>query len=138
MTNDLSFSRGIHNFTVGTHNEFYKFDNLFARNLYGLYRFASIDSLRAGRPQTYELSFFNENVEGAQRTANFPANQFSLYAQDDYLFSDRLNLTFGVRVDMPKYYTKPIDNPYSTSLDALDENGNPVDPTPFMASVAKE
>jgi hypothetical protein len=48
--------------------------------------------------------------------------QFSVYAQDEYLASDQLNFTFGLRVDFPIYFTKPVANPYSTGLTALDEN----------------
>jgi len=116
VTNDLSFSRGIHNFTVGTHNEFYKFDNLFARNLYGLYRFSSIDSLRAGRPQTYELSFFNENVEGASRTANFPANQYSLYLQDRIGLTGNFTLTVGARMEWVSFPESPGYNARFTQV----------------------
>ena len=38
---------------------------------------------------------------------------------------DRFNLTFGVRVDFPMYFTDPVDNPFSRGLTALDENGDP-------------
>ena len=41
------------------------------------------------------------------------------------LASDRLNLTFGVRVDFPMYFTDPVDNPFSRGLTALDENRQP-------------
>ncbi len=39
--------------------------------------------------------------------------------------SERLNLTGGVRVDFPMYFTDPVDNPFSRGLTALDENGQP-------------
>ena len=48
-----------------------------------------------------------------------------MYAQDELLASERLNLTFGLRVDFPMYYTDPIDNPFSRGLTALDANDNP-------------
>ena len=48
-----------------------------------------------------------------------------MYAQDELLASERLNLTFGLRVDFPMYYTDPIDNPYSRGLTALDADDNP-------------
>ena len=40
--------KGKHTFTVGTHNEFFKFWNLFIQNFYGNYRFSSIDNFAAG------------------------------------------------------------------------------------------
>ena len=39
--------------------------------------------------------------------------------------SERFNLTAGVRVDFPMYFTDPVDNPFSRGLTALDGNGNP-------------
>jgi len=39
--------------------------------------------------------------------------------------SGRLNLTYGLRVDFPMYFTNPVDNPFSRGLTALDANGNP-------------
>ena len=56
---------------------------------------------------------------------NIDVGQLGVYAQDELLASERLNLTFGVRVDFPMYFTDPVDNPFSRSLTALDENGNP-------------
>jgi hypothetical protein len=50
--------------------------------------------------------------------------QLGLYVQDEFLANERLNLSFGVRVDFPMYFTDPVDNPFSRSLTALDENGD--------------
>ncbi len=111
ITDDVSFSRGIHNIVIGTHNEFFSFSNLFARNLYGLYRFANIDSLRTGGANRYEFSFFNEGTPGAKERAEFSVQQFSLYAQDRVSLSDRFNFTAGVRLDMTRFPDKPGRNP---------------------------
>jgi hypothetical protein len=51
--------------------------------------------------------------------------QIGVYLQDDFSVSDRLNLTAGMRVDFPLYFTDPVANPFSTSLTALDENDKP-------------
>jgi hypothetical protein len=110
ITNDLSFARGIHNFTVGTHNEFFKFSNLFAQNIYGFYRFASIDSLRAGRPSQYQLSYFNSDNPEASERAEFPVRSYSLYAQDKLAVTSNLNLTVGVRLDWTSLPKDPGNN----------------------------
>ncbi|MCU0414373.1 MAG: hypothetical protein MUE91_08240, partial [Ignavibacteriaceae bacterium] len=34
------------------------------------------------------------------------------------------NLTAGVRVDLPMYFTEPVDNPFSRSLQLLDQDDN--------------
>jgi hypothetical protein len=110
ITNDLSFSLGKHNLTVGTHNEFFKFSNLFAQNIYGLYRFTNVDSLKAGRPQSYSYTFFNEDVEGASARAEFPVRSYSLYAQDRISFGN-VNVTGGVRLDWTSFPESPGENP---------------------------
>jgi hypothetical protein len=111
ITNDLSFSRGIHSFTVGTRNEFFRFSNLFARNLYGRYLFNSIQALRDGTPTEYEYSFFNETVPGAARRAEFPVQQLSVYAQDRLTPVDNVTLTAGIRFDMTRFPEAPGRNP---------------------------
>src|SRR5256886_16619987 len=39
---------------------------------------------------------------------------------------ERLNLTYGLRVDFPMYFTTPVDNAFCRSLTALDQNRQPV------------
>src|SRR3954447_21992671 len=48
FTDDFTFLKGRHTFTVGTHNEFYKFWNLFIQGYNGDYRFSSIANFAAG------------------------------------------------------------------------------------------
>ncbi len=48
MHDDFTMIRGSHTYTFGTHNEFFKFRNLFIQNLFGNYEFASIDKFAAG------------------------------------------------------------------------------------------
>ncbi|MBW3569524.1 MAG: carboxypeptidase regulatory-like domain-containing protein [Gemmatimonadetes bacterium] len=119
ITNDLSFSRGIHSVTVGTTNQFFSFSNLFARNLYGFYRFSGVEALRAGTPSRYEFSFFNEDVEGAQRRAEFSVRQLSFYVQDRMSLSSRLTLTAGLRWDLTQFPDNPGRNPaFETAFQA--------------------
>ncbi|MEM6785391.1 MAG: hypothetical protein AAF624_16845 [Bacteroidota bacterium] len=47
---------------------------------------------------------------------------FAFYVQDEFLVSPRLNLTFGLRVDLPFYNNDLTANPFSTGLTARDEN----------------
>jgi hypothetical protein len=125
ITNDLSFSRGIHDITVGTHNEFFSFSNLFARNLYGLYRFTGVEALRAGTPSRYEFSFFNESVEGASRRAEFSVQQLSFYLQDRASLSDRLTVTAGLRWDLTRFPDSPGRNEaFETSFNTVYKAAN--------------
>jgi hypothetical protein len=50
ITNDFSFARGDHNFTIGTSNEFFRFSNLFVRNPFGNWRFGSLEDFQDRNP----------------------------------------------------------------------------------------
>jgi hypothetical protein len=108
LTSDLTFARGRHTFTVGTHNELFSFDNLFARNLYGNYTFGSVADLQAGTPNRYEFTYLNE---GGKPSAQFDVRQLSFYAQDQWDVLDNLTLTGGVRYDVTLLPDEPSFNP---------------------------
>jgi hypothetical protein len=42
LTDDYTLFKGKHTVTIGTHNEFYKFYNLFVQNIYGNYAFKTL------------------------------------------------------------------------------------------------
>ena len=71
---------------------------------------------------------------GPFKGENIDVGQLSFYAQDELLATDRLKLTFGVRVDFPIYFTDPVDNPFSRGLTALDENRRAGDGGPEQAA----
>jgi outer membrane receptor for ferrienterochelin and colicin len=118
FTNDLTIPVGAHTFTVGTNNEFAKFSNLFAANLYGNYQFASYDDFLAGRPSQYQFRYLvpdaDPNTPGNQpgkERAEFSFNRYSLYAQDVWAVRENLQLTFGVRYERPTFPEDPVENP---------------------------
>ena len=56
---------------------------------------------------------------------NIRVGQLAFYVQDKVLASPRFNLTLGLRIDLPIYFTDPVANPFSTGLTALDEDDQP-------------
>jgi len=108
LSNDFSFSRGSHNFTIGTTNEFFKFSNLFVRNAFGYWVFPSIASLRNEAPNRYEYSFL---LPGGQERAEFSVRRWSAYAQDRWELTDDLILTYGLRMDFTQLPDTPSRNP---------------------------
>jgi hypothetical protein len=109
LTDDFSFHKGNHLITVGTHNEFFKFRNLFIRDNFGSYRFSSLDNLQAGLAQSYDYSF---SLTGdPQQAARFKINQFGFYAGDLWRLRPHLTLNYGVRLDIPNFPDKPTANP---------------------------
>ena len=111
VTNDFTMVRSGHTFTVGTHNEFYKFDNLFIRDNFGNYQFASLDLFEQGLAQSYDFSF--SATSNPLESADFSVRQLGFYAGDQWRVNGQLTLTYGVRVDLPIFPDKPTHNPFS-------------------------
>ena len=133
LTNNLTWTKGNHTFTFGTHNELFKMRNLFVPNAYGYYEyrnrkvkgadgketsvlglddFLNIGTAQEVGPSLYRQMRVNTNVTGDARWASeFWAGQVSLYAQDDWKASDKLRLTYGLRVDAPFFIDTPTENP---------------------------
>jgi hypothetical protein len=109
ITNDLTFFAGAHTITVGTHNELFSFSNLFIRENYGAYEFASLDDFERGWARAYAYSY--SLTDDPQQRAEFDVNQFGFYAGDQWAVNPQLGLTMGVRMDYPKFPDKPTANP---------------------------
>ena len=113
VTDDVTMVRGSHTFTFGTHNEFFKFRNLFTQNLYGNYRFSSLDNLEAGVAGGYSYGF--STTGDPFYAPRFKVYQFGLYAGDQWAMASRFTLTYGVRWDKPVFPTTPTANPLAES-----------------------
>jgi len=133
LTNNLSHFRGKHVFTLGANFESFDFFNSFNIFRHGVFflpafipvgsQFGSLNGFFAATAPGAGKKNFNGMIGGGPfKGENIHVGQFSLYGQDELLATDRLKLTYGVRVDFPIYFTDPVDNPFSRSLKALDEN----------------
>ncbi len=101
-----------HRISIGTHNEFYKMDNLFARNSQGAYTFAGLDSLEAGNPNAYTIGL----DLGQGFHSKFNAANYSVYVEDQWTVNERFNVLYGVRLDLPTISSRPQTNPLIESL----------------------
>ncbi|HEY7472438.1 MAG TPA: TonB-dependent receptor [Gemmatimonadota bacterium] len=132
ITDDFSLYRGNHVYTLGANYEQFSFGNsfnLFYYNAFFLDQFPSVEAFfDATDPNSPNFKDYNAQVAGA--TAPFaddpskPA-QFALYVQDEWRYTDRLNLTFGLRADLPIYLTDLPPTPIADAFELLDEDGNP-------------
>ncbi|RMI25196.1 MAG: TonB-dependent receptor, partial [Calditrichaeota bacterium] len=110
FTDNLHFFTGDHTITLGTHNELIQFDNLFMEAAFGAYEFASVEDFQRGRPTDFFLSV--SRIPGVDRpSAKWDYLQLGFYVQDEWKATPRLNLTGGLRVDVPIISDEPLRNP---------------------------
>ena len=109
LTNNVTFGVGAHSFTVGGKAQFYKPVNLFAQNSLGNWTFTSMDNFRNGIASNYQVSAPNA-ADPARGLATFRANNYSLYAQDQWTVTPQFTLTLGLRYDKPDFRDTPPEN----------------------------
>ena len=108
LTNDYTRIFGRHQVTVGTHNEFFKFRNLFINNFLGNWTFNSLDLFEQGLAQGFTHAF--SATSDPLQAARFSVNHFGFYAGDQWRARNNLTLTFGVRGDIVRFPKKPAFN----------------------------
>lgn len=109
LTNDLTFFRGAHTITLGTHNEFFKFDNLFIREAFGSYQFNTLEDFRNGWARAYDYSF--SATDNPLQSAKFDAQQLGFYVGDQWTINPTFTVTMGLRLDIPFFPDEPSKNP---------------------------
>ena len=116
LTDNFQIYKGKHTITIGTHNEFYKMYNLFIRQNFGSYQYASLSDFLHNDTVSaiqYDRTFsLTDGVAGptSKAAAEFNALQLGLYAQDEFQVNSQFKLTYGVAVDMPMFLTKSVVN----------------------------
>ncbi|OKL41932.1 TonB-dependent receptor [Pontibacter flavimaris] len=109
FTDNFTYLLGRHNFTLGTHNEFFKFRNLFINNLNGRWEFNSLEDFFNDNPRRVRATYSLQENDPTP-DAEFNAMQLGFYVQDEYTFSEQLKLTLGLRLDIPVFPDKPQRN----------------------------
>ena len=111
VEDNLTWYHGNHTFIFGTHNEFYRFTNLFIQDKYGSYFFNTPNDLYNGKIYRYRYGVANVDVTGDPNWApRFGAGQLGFYAQDKWDVTDNFQLTYGLRMDIPLLFDKPVAN----------------------------
>jgi hypothetical protein len=110
FTDNFNYFLGNHVFTLGTHNQIVSFDNVFIRDFYGNYEFASIDDFEKGTPSYYSHSY--GRIDGNREPhAEFTYASMGVYLQDEWSVFSNLRFTFGVRADIFSFMDAPLENP---------------------------
>jgi outer membrane receptor protein involved in Fe transport len=107
ITDNVKIFKGKHSITLGTHNEFFKFRNLFINNGNGRWRFGSLNDFYGNFPRQFDVTFSANKAQDSLPAARFKAGSLGFYAQDEIQFNPKFRLTFGVRADVLKVFTEP-------------------------------
>ena len=107
FTDDFTWITGDHEITVGTHNEFFSFKNLFLQNHFGSYRFADLDAFEAGIAGRFDYTYSAD----ADPYDEFDVQQLGFYAGDTWRVRPNVTLNLGLRVDIPLFPDTPQYNP---------------------------
>lgn len=111
LEDNLSIYAGNHTISVGTHNELYKFKNLFIQAAYGEYVYTSVENFLNDNASQFVYNYTDKALTGSTRwAAPFKAGQLGFYAQDKWDINTSLQLTYGLRIDMPLYLCTPSTN----------------------------
>jgi hypothetical protein len=119
VDDEFSIFKGKHTIILGTHNEFYHAYNLFVQNIFGSYaynslaNFASIGTPGEVSPTYYAIGYSfdaTDNPSQSNGAAHFNAMQYGVYAQDEYQMMKNLQITLGLRLDIPVFPDKPEAN----------------------------
>jgi hypothetical protein len=125
--NNLNYSLGKHNLLFGASFEMQKFGNSFQRMGTSYYRYASVDDfLKTGTPQEVAPIQFGLTYvyPGMDPFASAIYNLPSLYVQDNFNVNSKLNVTLGLRAEMPYFSNNLTANKAVDDLKLLDVDGN--------------
>jgi hypothetical protein len=112
FTDNVKIFANKHTFTIGTHNEFFKFRNLFINNFNGSYTYNSLADFVGGTVKPAIATATYSNIPGEQApAARFKAAQLGFYFQDEIDMFAGFKFTVGLRADVPLFFDDPAANP---------------------------
>ncbi|HYH13869.1 MAG TPA: carboxypeptidase regulatory-like domain-containing protein, partial [Flavisolibacter sp.] len=126
IIDNFTRNAGRHTITAGVSYEHQRVANMFMPGSNSYYIFRSLNDFITNQPPAY-FAYTYSLIKGEPQvySAELKIGQLGIYAQDEFNFSDRIRLIYGLRVDRPIYNEQPIANPAVESLTFLDEKGQP-------------
>jgi carboxypeptidase family protein len=115
VTDNVTFPVGAHLVTLGTHNEFIHFRNVFFPASLGIWNFANPAALAAGTP-----NFYARALPGVLRpdgpVADFNVTQIGFYGEDRFSPVPNLTVTAGLRIDVPSVPAPAFNTALDTGI----------------------
>ncbi len=98
IKDDVTYYLANHKIMAGLSYEHQMADNMYMRNGAGYYRYSTLkDFLQGGAPEIVNLTYgYNGETAPAARVTY---NKMGLYLQDEWQATDKLKLTYGLRMD---------------------------------------
>lgn len=116
---------GDHSLRFGIDYERNEVFNLFVQDAFGNWRFNSIADFENNRPRSF--IFRQPTGDGLNSAAaEFALENYGFFLQDTWQVNYNLNLTLGVRLDIPNVDGRPTFNPLASSTFGFD-NDNTID-----------
>lgn len=118
IEDNLSWYLGNHSITFGTHNEIYNMKNLFIQASNGAYYYDTLSDFLDDKAYKFVYNYSDTDLTGTTKWAGtMKAGQFGFYVQDKWDVNRNLNLTYGIRFDIPTTFNKPTANDEFNSSD---------------------
>lgn len=126
--NNLTYVQGNHTFTLGAAFEIQNFGNSYTRMGTSYYRYASVeDFLTTGTSNEVAPTMFGLTYpyEGQETYARVNFGLASLYVQDRFSVNDNLDLTLGLRAELPIYMNELTPNRSIDEITLVNQYGMP-------------
>ncbi|MDD2512605.1 MAG: carboxypeptidase regulatory-like domain-containing protein [Proteiniphilum sp.] len=121
VTNNLVYLAGNHTITGGVSFESKSFANSYMRMGTSYYRYGSVEAfMNGGTPDVFGITYLYEGKDNYARVKFATAGA---YLQDKYAMTPRLNITAGLRIDVPFFLDEPYDNPEVEKIELLNSDG---------------
>lgn len=126
IIDNYTYYAGKHTITAGGSFEHQRVGNMFMAGSASYYIYNSLNDFITSAPPVYYANTYSlVPGEDAVYSANLKISQLGIYAQDEFVPSNKWKITFGIRADVPIYGQQPLENPAITALALPDKNGNP-------------
>ena len=109
ITGAATWYAGRHEVKFGAEYQSQEIFNLFGRDQFGVYDFYGVDAFRQGTPGSYSL-FYPTQGDVNTRAAEWTLENVAFFVQDTIDISENLNVTAGLRLDIPQTSDRPLFN----------------------------